>query len=60
MNPPSPRLVVDAIVARDGLHLEKEDYERLVSQYADLRSELEQLRPANLRSLEPATVFSAM
>jgi hypothetical protein len=55
-----PRSVVDTIVARDRLQLDTEDYERLVSQYTDLVSELEQLRPANLRNLEPATVFFAV
>jgi hypothetical protein len=53
------RAAVDAIVARDRLHLATDDYERLVTIYQEMQPEMEQLRAPELRNVEPAVIFPA-
>jgi len=55
----SARAAVDAIVARDRLHLAPEDYERLVNAYDELQAELALLHPDHIRDIEPAVVYTA-
>jgi hypothetical protein len=55
----SARAAVDAIVARDQLHLSAEDYDRLVNSYDELQAEVALLRPDNIRDVEPAVVYTA-
>jgi hypothetical protein len=50
------RNVVDAVIARDGLKLPVDEYERLVSVYRELLPELELLRASEYRSVEPDCV----
>lgn len=48
------RSVLDAIVARDGLKLPPEEYERLVMLYAESQPELAEMRAAEeYRYVEP-------
>ena len=55
----SARAAIDAIVARDKLHLPPEEYERLVALYDETRTQLEALRAPEFRESEPAVVYGA-
>jgi hypothetical protein len=55
----SARAAVDAIVARDNLHLATEDYERLVSLYAETEAQLAKMRAPEFRESEPLYVLSS-
>jgi hypothetical protein len=59
MNEASARAAVDAIVERDHLQLPTEEYERLVTIYAELQDQLSQLRSSDFQSSEPAVIFPA-
>ena len=53
----SARAAVDAIVARDRLHLAVEDYERLVELYADTQAQLAKLRAREFSESSPLYVL---
>jgi hypothetical protein len=55
----SARAQVDAIVARDGLRLPPDEYERLVASYDETQTLLAALRAPEFASTEPAIVFPA-
>jgi hypothetical protein len=50
------RAAIDAIVARERLHLLPEEYERLVSLYDETRAQLETLWTPEFRDSEPAVI----
>jgi hypothetical protein len=59
MNEASARAAVDAIVERDHLQLPAEEYERLVTIYAELQDQLAAMRTPEFRDTEPAVIFPA-
>ena len=52
-------IAVDAVLARAGLRVTPEDYERLVGLYPTLRAQCAALRLPELRDLEPAVIYPA-
>jgi len=53
----TPRAHVDAIIARDGLRLAPEEYERLVALYDETQTQLATLRAAEFGHTEPAVIY---
>jgi len=59
MNPAQTKVAVDAVLARAGLNVTPEDYERLLGLYPALRTQAADLRIPELRGLEPAVIYPA-
>ena len=55
----SARAAIEAIIARDGLRLSDEEFERLVSFYAETQAQLATLRLPDIGETEPAIVYLA-
>jgi hypothetical protein len=53
------RMAVDAVLARDGLRLDAEEYERLIHIFGELQPDLAQLHAPEFHDLEPAVTYSA-
>ena len=51
------RSAVDAILARDGLRLSPQEYERLIAIYAEIQEQMAELRASEFAYLEPAVIY---
>ena len=59
IDPAQAKIAVDAVLARAGLRVTPEDYERLIGLYPILRAQCAALRLPELRDLEPALIYPA-